>query len=70
LGQTLRPRALAAARGEGSAAGSEGVSTELCSDLSRMKKPEVFLLPKDAKKTLTGKRPWRGASGCLSGSKA
>lgn len=36
----------------------------LCSDSSRIKKPEVFILPKDAKKNLTGKRSWRGASGC------
>lgn len=35
----------------------------VCSDPSRIKKPEVFLLPKDAKKNASGKSPQRAAGG-------
>lgn len=35
----------------------------LCSHPSRIKKPEVFLLPKDAKKNASGKSPQRDAGG-------
>lgn len=67
-----RPRALAAAHREGTAASDGGwlALSCLCSDPSRIKKPEVFLLPKDAKKNSTGKVPRTGACGCLHGSKA
>lgn len=74
LGEILHPQpwVLAAAHREGTTASGEGwlVLSCLCSDLPRTKKPEVFLLPKDAKKNPTGKRPQRSASSCLGSSKA